>query len=167
MRKTIIGGVCGVLLLAVGLPAMAGDKEDVEARIEQHYQFWNQKKGEEWVSTYYTPGFTFAAPNGFFGEPETIEDVRANIPNNNWDSPNVRFNYNPRYINVAIYGNGTVAVAHYYRMGSTTNKDGVTTPISLRASDVWVKVKDGGKDVWKLAHRHLSPLTVGTPPPPR
>lgn len=159
MRTPCSCGLAVVLLLAVVLPAFAGDKEDLEARIKQYYQAWNEKKVDEYLSCFSSTGLILAGPNGgVFSEPLML--VRANI-DTTFRNPKVQNNLTPRYIRVDIYGNGTIGVAHYYRLGSQTNADGATTQVTQRVTDVWVKEKTE----WRAAHRHLSPWKIGQTTP--
>ena len=159
MRRTPILLSVLLLVLCTSL-AQAGDKEDLEARIIKYHQVWNAKNTGEFVKYFVSngaKGVTFAgADGGVFGDPQ-IEFVNKADLDSTWSHPKVQFNQTPRYIQVTIYGNGTVGVVHYYRLGSTTDANGVTTPVNLRATEVWLK--EGGE--WKAAHRHLSQWRIG------
>lgn len=159
MRRPLILLSVFLLVLCTSL-AQAGDKEDLEARIIKYHQVWNAKNTGEFVKYFVSngaKGVTIAAPDGgVFSDPQTEFLNKATL-DTAWSHPKVQFDQTPRYIQVYIYGNGTVGVAHYYRIGSQTDANGVTTPVNLRATEVWVK--EGGE--WRAAHRHLSQWRIG------
>lgn len=163
MRTTCRCVLAIAMLLALALPAFAGDKEDLEARIIKYYQAWTGKQLDDYISSF-AVGFTFAgSPGGVFGEPLTdtgLATFRATT-DSLWRNTKQAANLTPRYITVNIYGNGTVGVAHYYRLGSTTNPAGTTTQRSERVTDVWVK----DKGQWRAVHRHISPWRIGQTTP--
>jgi ketosteroid isomerase-like protein len=153
--RTLSIFIMAALLMSTGLPASAGDREDLEARVIKYHQVWNQKKVDEFLTYFSSTGTSIAAADdGLFSDSVPLD--RAGL-DSTWRNPKVQFNQTPRYIRVDIHGNGAVGVVHYYRQGSVTDADGVITPISVRVTDVWVKEQG----VWRAVHRHVSPLRLG------
>ena len=111
----ILGMVIAVLLFTTINPAFAGDKEDLEARIITYHEVWNAKDAATFVTYFSSNSLTLASSNGnLFGDPEQVRNTTLDADSlaKTWEDPDVQFNQTPRYIQVNIYGNGTVGVAN-------------------------------------------------------
>ena len=154
----VLGIAIAVILSGTISPVLAGDKEDLEARIVKYHEVWNAKNADAFVTYFSSNGLTLAnAGGGLFGDPIAFLNNTLDVTTlkQAWEDPDVQVNQTPRYIQVSIYGN--VGVANYYRMGNQTNAEGVTNPVRLRVTEVWVKERGQ----WRAVNRHLSPFRIG------
>ena len=159
-RITFITLVISMVLSLTINPAFAGDKEDLKARIVSYHEVWNAKDAATFATYFSSNSLSLTSANGnLFGDPLQFRTTTldATVLAESWEDPDIQVNQTPRYIQVNIYGNGTVGVANYYRQGSQADAEGVITPVNVRVTDIWIK--EGGQ--WRAMDRHVSQLQIG------
>ncbi len=133
--------------------AMADDVDDVKAAVQNYFAALNSGDVNAWVQLYSAGHTNFSPDGGLLARSDSLEEQRKNRQAE--FNAGLKFNLQPRHIEVRDYGNLT-AVATSYVVGTINNPDGTTDRLNARRTAVLIK--QGGQ--WKLVHRHISPLRL-------
>jgi len=141
--------VIGMFATAV---AMADDVDDVKAAYMSLFAAVNAGDANGRVSRR-TPEYSNFGRGGGLLNPATSPEERRKAFQASVDA-GVKRNYQPRNVEVKVYGNTAVVTA--YLVGTRTAPNGDILRWTDRRTGVWVK--QGG--TWKEAHMHQSPLRL-------
>ena len=138
--------ILGMFLTTI---ALADDVDDVKAAVQKYFTALNTGDAEAHIQAR-MPEHSAFARGGLLRRFHSLEE-QTKVLQASVDSGE-KSNYQLRHLEVRIFGN--TAVVTGYVVGTVTNPDGITDPVSRQRTEVWVK--QGGQ--WKQAHRHASPL---------
>lgn len=138
--------VTGILLIT---PALADDVDDVKAADLSVHAAFNAGNANA-VVQHYLPERTTLVGGGLLRRFDSLEEQRTDIQAR-FDA-GIKYNRQVRHMEVTVYGN--TAVTTGYVVGTVTQPDGTTNPVSLQRTTVLIK--QGGQ--WKQVHFHASPL---------
>ena len=133
---------------------LADDKSEVADVVNKHWQYQNAKDWGKYVGTMHSEGTMDGDSNGSFWyrREATVAAVTEG------QSPENKFNFTPRYIEVDILEKGKVAVAYYYLVGSYNINSVQKNDYRTRVSQIFVKEKGN----WKVKAGHFTPLHSGS-----
>ena len=152
MKKSIL---LVLIIASIGF-LIADDKSEVINAVSSHWKYQNEKNWKKFVGTLHSEGTMNGDSNGsfWFRQESTVSAVTAN----GWGSPNNKFDFEPRYVEIDILEKGKIAIAFYYLVGSYTINGISKSDYRTRVSQVFIKV-DGG---WKIKSGHFTQLHGGS-----
>ena len=152
MRKCIL---FAFVLTNIGFLA-ADDKTEVKNTVSLHWKYQNDKNWKKFVGTLHSKGTMNGDSNGsfWFRQESTVSAVTAK----GWGSPNNKFDFEPRYIEIDVLEKGKIAIAYYYLVGSYTINGTSKSDYRTRVSQILVK--ENGS--WKIKSGHFTQLHGGS-----
>jgi len=152
MKKSILF----VLIFASIGFLIADDKSEVINAVSSHWEYQNEKNWKKFVGTLHSEGTMNGDSNGsfWFKQESTVSAITAN----GWGSPNNKFDFEPRYIEIDVLEKGKIAIAYYYLVGSYTINGTSKSDYRTRVSQVFIK--ENGS--WKIKSGHFTQLHGGS-----
>ena len=141
--------VAGMFLTTV---AIADDMDDVKAAVQELFAAIRAGDADGRVSRR-TPEYSNFGRGGGLLNPATSPEERRKAFQASVDA-GVKRNYQPRNVEVKVYGNTAVVTA--YLVGTRTAPNGDILRWTDRRTGVWIK--QGG--TWREAHMHQSPIRL-------
>ncbi len=143
-------------LLVVGMflmpAALADDADDVKAAVQELFAAIRAGDADGRVSRRMPEFSIFGRGGGLLETSNSPEERRKAFQAS--VAAGFKRNYQPRNVEVKVYGN--TAVVTCYLVGTLTAPNGDINRWTDRRTGVWIK--QGGK--WKEAHMHQSPIRL-------